>query len=625
MSLLRKRAALNFSPTRTCNGRLRWISPIPYAEELPRVGWFRLLRVEPADKPTEPMECRLETLRMKTAPPYEALSYTWGNRKADSPITINGHSYLIRKNLHDALVALRQSHSSRTLWIDAICIDQSKDTERSHQVWQMKNIYRDASRVKVWLGNACEGSDRGMDFLRKIDNEVVIKHFANNNDFRRLHQPLLSLIADPKHRPDLEATLDLLRRSWWTRIWTFQESVLGREVDCICGSKEVSISSFSKFSRFVLLCANFGVWHGPSLDASIALRMAKWVGSMRRAFKADGAISLQAALLASWNRASSDPKDKVIGLVGMVDWISDSVPEYGQSVEKIYAAAMFDLLASSKSLGVLGFMSEMPEQRNPKLPSWVPDFEVHSNTGSDHLAALSRDKRAYNASLHSPTGRFPATVERDGSVLVVEGVEFDNVQQIGEKAPGWELLEEPGEEDGAWKRAMRQALDNWRSMADGGVPYPTGEDRARAFWRTVLMDLKQGGIFKSSYAAGSKRLDESDMTWVLSLEKQDALDQLLLAWENACRSRLRRLQMIEQLNRRFFMTARGYFGLGPPSLQAGDSICVLRSGFVAYALRKAADGCWRYVGECYVHGIMDGEVMKGDEEGRPALQTFRIE
>lgn len=38
------------------------------------------------------------------------------------------------------------------LWIDAVCIDQTDHREKSRQVAQMGDIYRDAERVLVWLG-----------------------------------------------------------------------------------------------------------------------------------------------------------------------------------------------------------------------------------------------------------------------------------------------------------------------------------------------------------------------------------------------------------------------------------------------------------------------------------------
>jgi hypothetical protein len=70
--------------------------------------------------------------------------------------------------------------------------------------------------------------------------------------------------------------------------------------------------------------------------------------------------------------------------------------------------------------------------------------------------------------------------------------------------------------------------------------------------------------------------------------------------------------------RRFAVTRQGYFVLGPDALQEGDVVAVLRGGKIPFVLRRAStnsDGDpgtdtgdrWILIGECYVHGIMDGE------------------
>lgn len=40
----------------------------------------------------------------------------------------------------------------RTLWIDALCINQKDNHEKSQQVRMMYQLYKQASRVVIWLG-----------------------------------------------------------------------------------------------------------------------------------------------------------------------------------------------------------------------------------------------------------------------------------------------------------------------------------------------------------------------------------------------------------------------------------------------------------------------------------------
>jgi hypothetical protein len=62
-------------------------------------------------------------------------------------------------------------------------------------------------------------------------------------------------------------------------------------------------------------------------------------------------------------------------------------------------------------------------------------------------------------------------------------------------------------------------------------------------------------------------------------------------------------------NRKFFITANGhFFGLGPDGLQSGDVVVVLYGCSVPVVLR-AVEQQYKLVGECYIHGLMDGQAI----------------
>jgi hypothetical protein len=62
-------------------------------------------------------------------------------------------------------------------------------------------------------------------------------------------------------------------------------------------------------------------------------------------------------------------------------------------------------------------------------------------------------------------------------------------------------------------------------------------------------------------------------------------------------------------NRRMFRTGRDLMGLGP-SAQVGDDVCVLLGGSVLYVLRDHHEGQHEFVGECYVHAMMNGQACE---------------
>ncbi|RSL71309.1 hypothetical protein CEP53_001536 [Fusarium sp. AF-6] len=143
---------------------------------------------------------------------------------------------------------------------------------------------------------------------------------------------------------------------------------------------------------------------------------------------------------------------------------------------------------------------------------------------------------------------------------------------------------------------MRSVLSGWRSLLPGDSHYRTGEEHHKSFWRTVLVDLKQGEHPNPSSAIGAQRLDDSDKQDLVRLDTSEGLEKLLNTWAACIQIEYRQLRLIEQFNRRLFVTTTGYIGLGPTELKPDDAICILLGGGAAYALRENGD-TWRYIGE----------------------------
>jgi hypothetical protein len=72
--------------------------------------------------------------------------------------------------------------------------------------------------------------------------------------------------------------------------------------------------------------------------------------------------------------------------------------------------------------------------------------------------------------------------------------------------------------------------------------------------------------------------------------------------------------------RRFFTTENGYMGLSPSLARIGDKIVILLGGKTPFILRRLGQKGYRFIGECYVHGMMTGEGLSQ----RKAMQDFRF-
>jgi len=121
---------------------------------------IRLLSIDasPNDVFSDAVHCTLSVAQPWTsATPYECLSYCWGEPRDHRQIfvRVSGSQYhtgTVSVNLHNALRRLQSTHTSKLLWIDALCIDQGNLLERAAQVSMMREIYSRASGVIVWLG-----------------------------------------------------------------------------------------------------------------------------------------------------------------------------------------------------------------------------------------------------------------------------------------------------------------------------------------------------------------------------------------------------------------------------------------------------------------------------------------
>jgi Heterokaryon incompatibility protein (HET) len=115
------------------------------------------------------------------SPTFSALSYTWGSSSSSHHIiTCNGCAIRVTANLYDALQQIRKQHGPLQIWVDAICINQNDEKEKSEQILLMNQIYSRAQTVYVWLGNGTLESDVAMDSLREAW-EIKSLIFGNNS------------------------------------------------------------------------------------------------------------------------------------------------------------------------------------------------------------------------------------------------------------------------------------------------------------------------------------------------------------------------------------------------------------------------------------------------------------
>ncbi|XXG99905.1 hypothetical protein Hte_006246 [Hypoxylon texense] len=116
-------------------------------EKLPSSRHTRLLSGTDSNE----ISCELVITTLDEAPYLEALSYVWGSPLPRMPIQCSGGAIEIGPSLHNALRYLRQESATRTLWADALCINQDDVQERNAQVRLMGELYKRATKTLIWL------------------------------------------------------------------------------------------------------------------------------------------------------------------------------------------------------------------------------------------------------------------------------------------------------------------------------------------------------------------------------------------------------------------------------------------------------------------------------------------
>jgi hypothetical protein len=190
---------------------------------------IRLLRLLPAEAEGAKIRGELFEHRLQTSSrsSYEALSYVWGSWNPVQSILIDNGQLDVTPNLYAALVRLRDASFPRIIWIDAICIDQADDEEKSDQIRIMANIYGKANRVLVWLGESADDSDKALEIIRARGAVYMNEPKTGVDDVDDVLELIRAEDAfsanEPKTRKIQQVITSLLQREWFERIWVCQE------------------------------------------------------------------------------------------------------------------------------------------------------------------------------------------------------------------------------------------------------------------------------------------------------------------------------------------------------------------------------------------------------------------
>lgn len=522
---------------------------------------IRLLKVEYAGERTG-IRCSLTGLKGLQSQDYHCLSYTWGDpfgpdidyviqprsylsiRLAPFLSVLFGYSRRIRRffqpqhyvisiddgflsitpNLWSALIHLHKTRPEfQAIWIDAICINQKDEDEKSAQVPIMNLIYGHAKSVIVWLGPEDKRSENP-----KLVADVVEALHRQEEAREGFCEQMLGMTWNgsfeefpaPKYIRDLSfehwfAVRNFLRRSYFQRMWIFQELVVAEKIVVTCGRQVMDWNDVRYVSQalsafgcdIMIRYSRAGLW---AAEANGPHRVAFWrdqyhsrpIERLRRQF---------GPFVLALNRNDfqcSDGRDMLYAHMGVCNY-TRIVPDYKKPLGQVYMDLWADILervptsvnfltcvedascSVNRSTSVALFEASVPKKTEPweiplpiPLPSWVPDFQARLEP-----ASLTQHYYTNCFSASRDLEEIPCSIDHLDNHLILHGFHFDTVARTSES--GQELMQN--------NSIMRILLLMVEIYAHHGTLYPTNEHPFEAIWKTMAILTDIAGIEDIDY------------------------------------------------------------------------------------------------------------------------------
>ena len=581
---------------------------------------IRLLHIEPAQDFSDVIYGQISTSYLIAEPVYEALSYTWGSEQKSHSIVCAGHSLPVTKNLYEALKRLRDREHRRTIWVDAICIDQENNREKVQYVRMMKDIYYHAERVLVWLGEECAGDGLAFKLMKQM-SDAFVAHASPLNAFASV---------DTATQANLGL---LLRRPWFERVWVILEIVNAARAMVVCGSQMIGWQVLVKCVRYINM-------NGLSSDL---MRSCKATASLpglltvenimqiaeNQELAARNSDSYGLLDLLVWTRSlrATDPRDKAFALVGLVSPLRrlglDSGLDYSDenTTEMVYTRLAIWSLTKEVDLRLLSCAGYRGQ--SSQLPSWVPDWTCTegipnslANYGFCTAGITSKVQNLQLARYRRLGSDLSNPAILPTGVLTVSGYSFDVIKMVGisSREIRKAMAEAAAVENSQQVLPVYQErMAEWEAIAWTTSPYPTGEDSFDVLWRTLICNTITTHRSHPNERPGVE-FAHAFKYWLRGLGHTRSLYEQPADLDESSLEAMKRHYVVSLTtnicNRALGATSRRYLGLFPQDSLPGDIVCIFDNSDVPFVLRPTFDGHYLLMGDCYIHGIMFGEALQ---------------
>ena len=285
-----------------------------------------------------------------------------------------GSTLKITSSVDSLLRHMRQKQTPRRLWIDAVCLNQFDNQEKSTQVQLMGQIYGQAHKVRIWLGEANSHTWKVFQFFKVLavherEGTELLKKLALDTS--------LHLFGEESLRP-VEALLHL---PWFQRRWVIQEVALSHTTTVHCGSHKIGWGWFVKALSVLSL-----IQHALPLDQTAQNSLAV------TAAISEGGSDMLGNLWTFRSTLCTERQDYIFALYGLAtDFgaVSSDAKfvehlDYSSDWKRVYLQLATILINSGQFYQILSHVGRFGNLANiDNFPSWVPNWSTAASRRRD--------------------------------------------------------------------------------------------------------------------------------------------------------------------------------------------------------------------------------------------------
>lgn len=603
-----------------------------------------------------------------TCPPDKSSSSIFRFRKKKDT-KLQRYSKKIGYSLASALRRLRQRHKSVTLWVDALCINQDNDLEKSQQVTLMTRIYSSATMVQAWLGPRLDEDSHtrtqlhiAFDFINDLADTVNACHFSSKiydnlawldacrllamraeqgrttqaNEVEAFCDDLWNqvhhvLATTGSWQAFLSAFQTLSRVQYFSRIWILQECITAQAQTFRYGDR-----SAPRHILFLLLCLASGspaaAKPGNVVSSPVRFDMRFFDCVLVRNCKTLKDILELMYFSRASVREATEPEDLIWGVVGLSK-DSELPVEIGLSPEMVYTRTAQVMLTQGFTDLLIGFK---PYNAPAKMSSWVYDWRTRGMATFATFQACGETTAQISFRQNLIPG-VPHALQIRGSRLgyiTDAGHHFSAIAtQAGfsKDAIGtglWRDHRKPttAAQDAELRRLITGVHKSYHSIVTDSDLADLSSDPdfpATSFWlwwiqwttRLWQFTAKNQGEKRHGnvHFIVSELLTRGQSNSIAVANKCASLVDLH-RWTKPSPAGLRELESLYRYawGMRPVAIGRDFVGYAAESAEVGDEVVIFDGVKAPLVIRKSGGEARRIVGPAYICGVMQGEFITAD-------------